>query len=192
MLISCHTRPIAWCFSALFAAGLCGCIREVVPADYEVLVTARDFIDRGLELADCANCVQQSSIRNIDGTVTVNYTYQGVRDTAYDYLFIQEELMVSSSKYPARQSLKIQSKVYRASLKLFGKVVAHDTVMGEFGDEHRFAVLYRDSLPVGNLFHCRIGGRVLHLLLLGIYFADADVWRDLVAPKLEALESYKP
>ena len=61
-----------------------------------------------------------------------------------------------------------------------------------YGDVSRCALVTRDGEPLGNFFACRKGVRTIVILWSGIYFDEAESFRDIVEPVLDKWSRYKP
>lgn len=62
----------------------------------------------------------------------------------------------------------------------------------KWGDNSEFSILTKNGKAFGNFFAARKGNKVFMLMLAGVYVEDADILRDLLTPRLEALEKYAP
>ncbi len=60
-----------------------------------------------------------------------------------------------------------------------------------YGDKSRFAFIMSDGRKVGSLFITVVGHNTYYLLIVGLYFEDADTLKELLLPKLSQLGDYK-
>jgi hypothetical protein len=61
------------------------------------------------------------------------------------------------------------------------------------GDERgRLRVLVKSGKPVGNVYTARDGRKTFAVVMAGVYFEDAEDWKELVEPKLQQLAAYSP
>ena len=62
----------------------------------------------------------------------------------------------------------------------------------KWGDQSECLLLYSEGEPVGNFFIARKGKHIVTFLMTGIYFDDAESFRDLMMPVLDRIDRYKP
>ena len=80
----------------------------------------------------------------------------------------------------------------KLGLKANGVEATEKTKFYRYGDASEFYVLEKDGDPIGNLFAVRHENRVYMLVLSGMYFDEAEVWKEVIHEKLERLSGYDP
>ena len=61
-----------------------------------------------------------------------------------------------------------------------------------YGDSSSFYLLKKDSKPIGNYFTVREGSKTYTVILTGMYFDEAEVWKEIMEPKLKQFSVYIP
>ena len=118
---------------------------------------------------------------------SLNYTIS-VKDTltrgCHLFNMVYFPYTQSNAKTLFRSTLKgLKSSMDKSEARVVEKGHAF-----EYGEESYYSQYVYNEIPVGHVFLCRLKNAVYIISIGGIYFTEAE-FRDLIAPKLVALEA---
>jgi hypothetical protein len=132
--------------------------------------------------------------RFVDGSWEVEYTYESGDETE-DGLYLQSSLSVEPKLSDARMGYGVLAAAMRASLGLLagdGIEVRERPDLVDWGEQRTSLLLVGAEGPSGNLVVARSGRRLVLYLCVGLYFDEAEPFREFLAPVLAAAETHEP
>jgi hypothetical protein len=129
-----------------------------------------------------------SKTRFVDDSYTIDYVYDDPNDQNAPYLAYA--ITVEASVSDARTTYLSTWGGTEVGF-YFGEgnvEVRESSELFTWGDASKFALLTSDGVPFGNVFLARGGNKVVHLLLTGVYFDEAESIEMLLSPYLNSLD----
>jgi hypothetical protein len=166
---------------ALLALATCATTEPMQPADESLLVTLASLSQFGLELP--AGYEEHQAFRRegtTGGTVTIEYEF-AAPDGGPPVVYASVEL------HPSQRDACLSYSAGNVGIRLSALELSERNDLFAYGDKSRFALIESDGEPVGNVFAMCRSRTAMLVLFVGIYFDDADAWRALIEPRLEAL-----
>lgn len=180
--VSGHLRSAAAVGLAGAVAAACVTAKPVEPGDRALLVTAGRLAEFGLELPDGYERHESLKREHVTGgAILIEYEFDGDDDDAPFYVYSLAEL----HRTPGDACRSFAAG--NIGLRLSGLDLTERDDLFRYGEKSRFALVENDGEPVGNLFNMCRSRTALLVMFVGLYFDDADLWRELVTPHLEAL-----
>jgi hypothetical protein len=179
-------------FVALLLTCAAGCISEepVSEADKNLFVRAGDLARYGFQFKNADGHEKFSKMRQFGGAYQLTYEFQSPAGERRP-LYIYANVFVARNASDAAMSGGAENIGLLIGLRAGG--VEEREVRMQPGDERgRLRVLVKGGKPVGNVFTARDGRKTFALVMAGVYFEDADDWKELVEPKLQQLAAYSP
>lgn len=162
--------------------GACIGSRPPEPGDRGLVVTADSLVEFGAELPRDHGRFESLSRNHVVGeSVEVEYEFEpGDDHPQAPYVYSLAEL------HRTRRDACASHRAGILGARLAGDLEDHDEIF-RYGEETRFAFIVDEGEPVGTFFSmCR--SRTAFLVMIGgLVFDDADLWRELVQPRLDAL-----
>jgi len=189
------TRKPALVAAFLLAAlGLVGCQRDlpISAADREVVLRAADLIPYGYGLEQTGRYETFKRIRYFDGSHELTYEFQTPDSEEENALYINVVVSVEKSTADALTSHGAEKVGLTIGLKANGVEQREIKDFYKYGDSSSFAILEKDGHPIGNIFTTRDGKRVFVLTLSGMYFDDAETFKELIEGRLRKFSVYQP
>lgn len=170
-----------------------GCERQlpVRDSDKALFLRATDLVPYGFEFRDIEKFEKFTRAKVIDG-YDVEYEFQTPQTERRNPLFVYGMVTVGKKKSDAQFSdtgIKI-GVLY--GLKTNGIEEQEIPNFYGYGDSSSFSILKKDGKPVGNYFTVRERNKVFVLLITGMYFEDAELWKEIIEPKLKLFSAYSP
>ena len=166
---------------------LVGCQRglPLEPAEREMLLRAGDLVAHGYGFEDPAPYEKFDKTRYLDGSSEIAYEFETPDGEVDQPLYLNVTLTFEKNFADAMVSYGSTKTAMKYGLKATGIRVREIEGFYPYGDASEFSVLEKDGQPVGNLFATRHGNRIYLLVMSGMYFDDAEVWEELMKPRLE-------
>ena len=163
----------------------CATTEAFQPADESMLVTLERLSEFGLRLpADYAQHEKWGRERVIDGTILIEYEFQHP-DGGPPFVYSSVELHRS-----ARDAC-LSFSAGNLGLRLSSLDPTDRNDLFTYGEKSRFALVEHEGKPVGNVFAMCHSRTVMLVMFVGLYFDDAEQWRALIEPALQALEEFE-
>lgn len=162
---------------------------EVAPAEKEMFVRGQDLFAFGVEVQNPEKYEKFDKTKYFDGSEDIEYEFEPPETEAVIYL--AETITYEPKKSDARFGRAAEGSVIGLALKAQGLEMVEVPNFYQYGDSSNFYALKKDGENVGNYFTVLEGGKVFSFLVSGVYFDDADTWREVVEPKLKNFSSYK-
>lgn len=180
--------------AVLGLAGLAGCQRglPVEEAERQMLLRAADLVEYGYGLEDVAPFEKFDKTRYFDGSSEITYEFNTPESESDHPLYVNVTLTFERKTSDAMVSHGTEKTALKYGLKIGGIEAREVEKFHEFGDSSTFYILEKDGKPVGNLFSARQGAKVYSLVMSGMYFDDADTWKELMDGRLAKFSAYKP
>jgi len=171
-----------------------GCERNlpVGAADKEVVLRAADLIPFGYGLEETEQYEKFDHIRYFDGSHELTYEFQTPDSEEENALYINVVVSVEKSTADALTSHGAEKVGLTIGLKANGVEQREIKDFYKYGDSSSFAILEKDGHPIGNIFTTRDGKRVFVLTLSGMYFDDAETFKELIEGRLRKFSVYQP
>ena len=182
-LVSALHRLLVLSAGAMVISALSGCASTPLePHDKALLVTAADLEPFGAPLPADFPRFEHSSKTELLGSIELEYQFDArAAGGAYPYLYstINRETTVSSA-VAAYGAVK-------AGLGMANIEARDDSQRFRYGDWSYFGTLLRDGAPRGFVFYMRDDLTVYLLMVSGIHTDIAQLWEQLLLPRLEML-----
>jgi hypothetical protein len=178
----------------LAGLGLVACARKlpVGAADKDVVLRAADLIPYGYGLERTEPYETFKRVRNIDGTQELTYQFETPPSEHEHALVMNVSVTVETTEVGARNLQGAKEIGISIGLKATGVKQREIENFYRYGDASRFAVLEKNSHPIGNVFVVRDGKRLFVLIMSGMYFEDAATFQELVEGRLKKFSAYAP
>lgn len=187
--------------SLLGAVGACGgCVAlayvsnmdiggdPATAADRAVVVTIEDVAPAFESFTPDARFERFEHNRTLLGTDEVDYEYDGVGVEPAVYL--SSTSAIDRTAQDARSAYTGGHIGFDAVIAAMGEVERRPSDhLFRWGDESRCETLYREGSPVGTVFMGRSDRLTFMLVLVGVYYDDAEALESILRPKLDALEA---
>ena len=160
----------------------CATTEPFQPADESALVTLETLAEYGLELPEGYAYHEKWSRERLVGTLMIEYEFQ---NPAGGPPFVHS----SAEIYPTPDNACLAFKAGNVGIKISSLELIDRNDLFSYGEKSRFAVIDNGGKPVGNVFTMCRSRSVLLVMFVGLYFDDAEAWRSLIEPRLEALEA---
>ena len=160
-------------------------------SDRELLVTAEDLAEYGVAIDREGSTTHERRIRYWDGTYELEYSFE-TADGSAEPLYLDTTASFERHTGEARSTFIVLRTSLKIGLSVGGVEAVEDPDFFPFGDDRYFAFLEYEGSRVGNVLVARVGKATYSLVLSGVFFDDAELWTELVQPKLEALGHYDP
>jgi hypothetical protein len=163
-----------------------GAKKGTTVADRRLVITVQRLRDIGVETPDPECCGHFGAVPNF-GSRLVTYTYNTPAGTQPSlYVHSQSEVMSSVS---AMQSFRISLFALRTSMSAGGNRFEERPSLLTYGDDQYAAIIKNKAgEEVGNLFAFRKGGFTVMVVMVGVYFDDAERVKELFAPVVATIE----
>ena len=174
---------------ALLVLGAAGCISEepVTEADKNLFLRAGDLARYGVKNVDGHE--KFSKVRQLGGAYQLTYEFKSP-DGERRPLYIYANIFVARNASDAVMSGGAENIGLLIGLKAGGVEEREGRIPGD--DQSRLRVLVKRGKPLGNVFTSRDGRKTYAVVLAGVYFEDAEDWKELLGPKLQQLAGYSP
>ena len=176
------------------ALGFSGCENNlpVAAADKEIVLRAGDLVPYGYGLEKTEQYEKFTHIRYIDGSHELTYEYETPESEKENALYVNVSVSVEKTTADAWSSKGTEEVAMTLGLKANGVEKREIKDFYKYGDTSNFFVLEMHGKPIGNMFTVREGKRVYVLVLSGMYFKDADAWKELMEERLRKFSAYEP
>lgn len=176
----------------LLVALSCGCAEQSIrEEDKPLLVTVADLAPYGLTLDNYRPYEVFRRNIYVDGAIEIEYEFDPPEESGIN-LYVAVTASFERTVKDAKVAYLMEQKGTAVGAKLGGAAVSESKEFFTYGDESFFGFLMGEKGPGGNLFIMRTGTKVYVVLIGGVYFDNPDDWDELITPKLQYLESYKP
>ncbi len=178
------SRPAIAVVAVCFMAGIaCGCVsRDVTENDKAMMITVRDLNAIGQEFAVVEAKETWEKIQWFDGSGEIDYEYE-LYEGDSSVLYMACNVSLERKASDTWTTYKVQKLAFT---KVYGEGAVEQPEGFKWGDESFFALLKNDQgNEVGNFFIGRKGKTVYTLTVVGLYFSDAELFEQMVGPKLE-------
>jgi hypothetical protein len=157
-----------------------------------MLLRAADLVPFGYGLAETQKYETFNKTRYFDGTFDVVYEFESPDSESDHVLYMNVTVTFERKAADAMIARGAETTALKYTLKAGGIELREIPKFFPFGDASDFHVLERDGKPVGNYFSARDGARLYSVLMTGLYFDDADEWKELMGDKLAKFSTYSP
>jgi hypothetical protein len=169
----------------------------VTDADRQVVITAQHLAKFEPGLRPDPALGKFRKVRHLDGSRELTYEYE-TPEGAEEWLYVECVVSVEPTVADARASYAGLSLDTRPAVHLIG-AAGDESELGQverndlwrWGDASRCMLLTNEGEVVGNFFMARKGRRYFTLVIVGITFDEPEVIRQMLAPLLGRLESYR-
>ncbi len=165
----------------------------VTRADRELVVTAEHLKEFLPTLQFDANHGTLRKVRHLDGSRELTYEYDPAEEE-HVTLYVSHSVGVERSARDARYSYAGMDIGTKLGLRLQGggQIRQLDrSDLWRWGDESKCVLLMNGDKKVGNIFTGRKGRRYFTLMIIGIYFEEAQPIHELLDAILQKLDSYE-
>ena len=131
--------------------------------------------------------------RYIDGSYDIEYEYDIPEDLTAPYLSCTVTVELTSSD--AQTSYVAMWSGSQLGMSLLSDVeidVVERNDLFRWGDRSRFAILFTEGEPFGNVFIARSGKYIFYMVISGIYFDNREGISGMLSERLDRLQSYQP
>ncbi len=126
------------------------------------------------------SCEKYSVKTNLDGSLELEYMYDSEKDTLSDFLYLSSDAEINRTDKDAKESFKMTIGAYHVGSKFVkGRKIQEIPNFLELGDQSYFAMVVQDSFNIGNTVVIREGKTIHSLIILGLYFEDADILKSM-------------
>lgn len=126
------------------------------------------------------SCGKYSAKTNLDGSLELEYSYDSERDTLSDFLYLSSNAEINRTEKDAKESFKMTIGAYHIGTKFVkGRKIQEIPNVLDLGDQSYFAMVVQDSFNIGNAVVIREGKTIHSLIILGLYFEDADIMKSM-------------
>lgn len=160
----------------------------LLPSERAALLTADDLLAAGNENGRADPAREKSGRNNLfDGSAELTYEYESETPSMYVATTISLEKTVADAmaSYAAQS---VAGLVGLAVTQKKMKLEDRDDLL-TWGDQSTAKLITYEGKPVGNLFIARKGTRIFLTTVTGVYFDDAEALREIVEPKLKAMDA---
>ena len=178
-------RPFARLLCISVALAGCATTEPFQPADESMLVTLERLSEFGLELpAGYAQHEKWTRQRVVDATIMLEYQYQAP-DGGPPFVYSSAEL------HPSARDACLSFSAGNLGLRLSSLDPTDRNDLFSYGEKSRFALVQNQGKPVGNVFAMCHSRTTMLVMFVGLYFDDAEEWRALIEPTLQALQEFE-
>jgi hypothetical protein len=174
------------------ALALAACERgmPVEAREKEMLLLAADLVPFGYDLPETQKYDTFSKTRYFDGTFDIVYEHESPDSEPDHVLYMNVTVTFERNAADAMIGRGAETTALKYTLKAGGIEIREIPKFFPYRDASDFHVLERDGKPVGNYFSVRDGARLYSVVMTGIYFDDADEWKELIGEKLVKFSTY--
>ena len=176
---------------ALFASG-CESGLPVDASDKTIILRAADLVPFGYGLEETEQYETFSKTKYFDGSHEITYEYETPETEEDDPLYLNVTVTFEKRESDALISRGTERAGMTTGLRIAGIKTREIKDFFMYGDSSTFYMLEKDGKPVGNLYSVRHGKKIYLIILSGMYFDDAAVWKELVEEKLKKFSGYEP
>ena len=177
------SHRIAALAGAFLVLASCATTEPVQPADESLFVTLAALSEFGLELPQgYAQHEKRTRLRAAGGTIRLEYEFRSP-DGGPPLVYSSAEL------HPSPRDACLSFTAGSAGLGLSRLEVSDRNDLFRYGEKSRFGRVENAGKPAGNVFAMCRSRTAMLVMFVGLYFDDADSWRALIEPRLEALEA---
>jgi hypothetical protein len=184
--------PMLVAISFLALAAACQRGLPVEEVDKDLMLRAADLVPFGYGLTDTQRFETFDKSRYFDGSREITYEYETPVSETDHALYLNVTVNLERRGADAVVSYGALKTAMKLGLKANGIEAEERTNFYTYGDASEFYVLENDGEPIGNLFAVRQGNRVYMLVLSGMYFDEAEVWKKVIEKKLQKFSAYDP
>lgn len=179
---------------ALVSLCLPGCERKltVQERDKTLFLRAQDLVKYGYGFEGIEKYESFSKTKGINGSYDIEYEFKTPEGERNHPLFLYVLVTVDTKESDAIISEGATKIALLARLNTKGISEQKITDFYRRGDSSAFYVLKKGEKPIGNYFTMREGRKVYAMILTGMYFDDAEVWKELIDTKVAQLSAYSP
>jgi hypothetical protein len=165
-----------------------------VTDDDKALLLTFGALARTLEEAPETDPLAESfaKSRTLDGMIEVTYEY----DPPEEGYYVSCTATFDRTARDARMSYAAEDVGIKLGTTLAdgsGEIrFVERNDLFRWGEQSRCALVYNGAFPVGNFILARKGTRVYAAYFIGIVLDDARTLRELLLPRLDKLEAYRP
>ncbi len=164
-----------------------------VEANEKTLVLrAGDLVPYGYGLEETGQFEKFSKTRYFDGSQEITYEFETPETEEDDPLYLNVTMTFEKKTSDALVSHGAEKTGASAGLRIAGIKSREIENFYDYGDSSEFYVLEMEGRPVGNMFSVRDGKKIYLVIMTGMYFDDAAVWKELVEDKLKKFSGYEP
>lgn len=160
--------------------------QPVAPEDWELLVRPSDLGAFGVQVRDPEELEVLERKSFGDGSTHLSYKFTNLDRERGTPMTLIVRLSLEPSEVAAERAYAERSA--GTAIGALGRDVRWNDGFFTWGDESRFGYIYVNDRPNGTLFHTRSGIRVYSFVAAGLVVDDPEAWRQLILPRLEALE----
>lgn len=175
---------------AVFALSFACKSVEVQQSDKQLFVRAQDLSEYGIDLQNPEKYEKFTKTRYFDGSIEIEYEFEPPESE--ETIYIAETVTFEPKESDAKFDRAAEDKVVGITLKAYGLQKEEVADFYKYGDSSTFYALKKDGKSVGNYFTVLEGKKVFSFMVAGVYFDDADIWREIVEPKLKLFSAYDP
>lgn len=165
--------------------------RGVEDSEKELFLRAHELADYGYAFQDTARHESFNKTIYFDGSYDIEYIFETPEDEVNDPLYLSITVTVERNATDAGTSQKAEEIGLTLGSKLEGITIEEKKGFFQYGDTSTFYVLLKDGNPIGNYFSTREGRKVYTLTISGMYIDDAELWGEMIMPKLKRFSEYK-
>ncbi len=180
--------------AALLVCGVaaCGSEQPVSAEDKALFLRVADLAAYGFRYENAEAYETFTKVKHIDGKYELTYQFT-TPDTAQEKpLFIYISVAIERRASNALISQKAEKLGLMIGFKSEGIEERELPGSYPYGEEARLALLVKGEDPIGNTFTVRDNEKTYLLLLTGVYFAEPELFKQLIGPKVQRLAGYSP
>jgi hypothetical protein len=179
---------------ALLACGAaaCGMEQPVSANDKALFLRPADLGRFGFRFENAAVHETFAKTRHFDGTYELSYQFQTPESQQENRLYIYTSVSVERRASDAMISQKAERLGLLVGLKSEGTEEREVAGSFPYGDDVRLALLVKGGNTIGNTFTVRDQEKTYLLVLSGVYFDNAELFKEVIGPKMRRFADYSP
>ena len=177
---------------ALLSVAACSKEQPLSAEDKAIFLRAADLEKFGFRYENAEAYETFTKLKNFDGTHEVTYQFETPESEAENPLFVYITVSVERRASDALISQKAGKLGLSIGFSAEGAEEREVPATFPYGDEARLALLVKNGNPIGNTFSMRDGTKTYLMVMSGLYFSDAELFKEVIGPKLERFARYEP
>jgi hypothetical protein len=178
--------------AALACVAGCESGLPVEATEKTLVLRAGDLVAYGYGLEETEQFEKFSKTKYFDGSREITYEFETPETEEDNPLYMNVTMTFEKKTSDALLSHGAEKTGAAAGLRIAGVKSREIENFYDYGDSSAFYVLEMEGRPVGNMFSVRDGKKIYMIIMTGMYFDDAAVWKELVEEKLKKFSGYEP
>jgi hypothetical protein len=166
------------------ALAACATTEPLQPADRSLLVTLESLAEFGLASPDGYAAHEKLRRQRVGDSLLIEYQFE-TPEGGPPFVYSSVEL------HPSPRDACLSFSAGNLGLRMSTLEATDRNDLFSYGEKSRFALVQNEGEPVGNVFAMCRSRTAMLVMFVGLYFDDADSWRALIEPRLEALAAFE-